>query len=323
MTFAITAFGRPDKHHRVFADHVAAAQCRKADVAGSARAGVPVAAAHGAFIEIDAAAFRRRAAEHERGAGRRIDLLIVMHLEDFDIECGVQRLGDALGQRIAGEEEVQGIEQILARAQRRLALGRRRHLLALVVEVELLGARHRAVDVGELVGEELLVIGVAGKRDVLLHLHRGVGVAVGVDHLVEQHRVARVGDAGRTCLRDTQKSAGHRANRDQAVRIAVHGVDPAGRRGRGDLGRGEQALGYRLRPPRVPIGLDQHHPVDLVAALGEVGPVLGEREDEPLLDAVGDLQQGQLDRALVLAGDQVVGLLSLTDVGRLIAQHRR
>ena len=47
------------------------------------------------------------------------------------------------------------------------------------------------------------------------------------------------------------------------------------------------------------------------------------REDEPLLDAVGDLQQGQLDRALVLAGDQVVGLLSLTDVGRLIAQHRR
>ena len=47
------------------------------------------------------------------------------------------------------------------------------------------------------------------------------------------------------------------------------------------------------------------------------------REDEPLLDAVGDLQPGQLDRALVLAGDQVVGLLSLTDVGRLIAQHRR
>jgi Zn-dependent protease/CBS domain-containing protein len=47
------------------------------------------------------------------------------------------------------------------------------------------------------------------------------------------------------------------------------------------------------------------------------------REDEPLLDAVGDMQQGPLDRALVLAGDQVVGLLSMTDVGRLVAGDRR
>ena len=47
------------------------------------------------------------------------------------------------------------------------------------------------------------------------------------------------------------------------------------------------------------------------------------REDEPLLDAIGDLQQGPLDRALVLAGDHVVGLLSITDVGRLLARTRR
>jgi Zn-dependent protease/CBS domain-containing protein len=47
------------------------------------------------------------------------------------------------------------------------------------------------------------------------------------------------------------------------------------------------------------------------------------REDEPLLDAVGDIQQGRIDRALVLVGDRVVGLLSLSDVGRLIAQHQR
>ena len=47
------------------------------------------------------------------------------------------------------------------------------------------------------------------------------------------------------------------------------------------------------------------------------------REDEPLLDAIGDMQQGPLDRALVLAGDQVVGLLSITDVGRLLAGDRR
>ena len=47
------------------------------------------------------------------------------------------------------------------------------------------------------------------------------------------------------------------------------------------------------------------------------------REDEPLLDAVNDMHQGLLDRALVLAGDQVVGLLSITDVGRLVADNRR
>ena len=47
------------------------------------------------------------------------------------------------------------------------------------------------------------------------------------------------------------------------------------------------------------------------------------REDEPLLDAIADLQEGPVDRALVLAGAQVVGLLSITDVGRLVAQNRR
>ena len=47
------------------------------------------------------------------------------------------------------------------------------------------------------------------------------------------------------------------------------------------------------------------------------------REDEPLLDAIGDLHEGPVDRALVLAGDQVVGLLSITDVGRFVAQSRR
>jgi Zn-dependent protease/CBS domain-containing protein len=47
------------------------------------------------------------------------------------------------------------------------------------------------------------------------------------------------------------------------------------------------------------------------------------REDEPLLDAISDMAAGSLDRALVLAGDQVVGLLSITDVGRLVARNGR
>ena len=46
------------------------------------------------------------------------------------------------------------------------------------------------------------------------------------------------------------------------------------------------------------------------------------REDEALLDAIGDMQSGTVDRALVIAGDRVVGLLSITDVGRLVAHHQ-
>jgi Zn-dependent protease/predicted transcriptional regulator len=43
------------------------------------------------------------------------------------------------------------------------------------------------------------------------------------------------------------------------------------------------------------------------------------REDEPLVDAIADLAAGPLDRALVLEDGDVVGLLSITDVGRLVA----
>lgn len=41
--------------------------------------------------------------------------------------------------------------------------------------------------------------------------------------------------------------------------------------------------------------------------------------DEPLLEAVAKLGAGTLDRALVVDGDLIVGLLSITDVGRLLA----
>ena len=64
----------------------------KADVALLARAGLAVAAARRMLREIDAAALRRRAAKHQRGAGRRVDLLVVMHLENLDVEAVVERL---------------------------------------------------------------------------------------------------------------------------------------------------------------------------------------------------------------------------------------
>ena len=63
LVHELNAFGRTDKHHGVFANHVAAAQSRKTDIAGAARTGVAVAAAHGALVEVDATAFCRGAAD--------------------------------------------------------------------------------------------------------------------------------------------------------------------------------------------------------------------------------------------------------------------
>jgi len=57
---------------------------------------------------------------------------------------------------------------------------------------------------------------------------------------------------------------------------------------------------------------------DCMLPIGETPTV---RVDEPLLDAVGEMQEGPLDRALVLDGDRVVGLLSITDVGRLVSKR--
>ncbi|HKI92989.1 MAG TPA: site-2 protease family protein [Gaiellaceae bacterium] len=46
-------------------------------------------------------------------------------------------------------------------------------------------------------------------------------------------------------------------------------------------------------------------------------------EDEPLVDAVAELGPGTLGRALVLREGMVVGLLSVTDIGRLVASAGR
>ena len=43
--------------------------------------------------------------------------------------------------------------------------------------------------------------------------------------------------------------------------------------------------------------------------------------DEPLFQAVGEMTAGPVDRALVVDGDRVVGLLSISDVGRLISRR--
>ena len=45
--------------------------------------------------------------------------------------------------------------------------------------------------------------------------------------------------------------------------------------------------------------------------------------DDELIDAAAELSEGEVNRALVLDGDALVGLLSATDVGRALEMRRR
>ena len=114
------ALGRTGKNHRMVADNRAAPQRGKADIAGAPRTGHAVAAAHRALGEIDATARRRGAAEHERGAGRRVDLFVVMHFDDFDVVVLAERLRDALDQR---REQVDAQTHVAGFHHRRTACG--------------------------------------------------------------------------------------------------------------------------------------------------------------------------------------------------------
>ena len=81
-------------------------------VARLARAGVTIARALGLRLQIDLAACGRRLAEQQRGAGRRIDLLVVMHLDDLDVEFLTERRRDLLRQhreQIDAEAHVAGL----------------------------------------------------------------------------------------------------------------------------------------------------------------------------------------------------------------------
>ncbi len=107
------AFGRAGENHRMLADHRAAAQRRKTDIASLTRTGVSIARAHRPLIETDATTIGGGAAKQQRGAGRRIDFLVVMHFKDFNIEILIQRFCHALHQRrqqIDAEAHVAGLD---------------------------------------------------------------------------------------------------------------------------------------------------------------------------------------------------------------------
>src|SRR5438067_6981997 len=75
---------------RVLAGDVAAAQRGEADIAAPPWSGLAVAHALRDAVEIDAAAFRRGAAEGEGGAGRCVDLVAMVHLEHLDVVIGAE-----------------------------------------------------------------------------------------------------------------------------------------------------------------------------------------------------------------------------------------
>ena len=90
----LDTFARPGKDHPMLADHVAAAERGKADIAFPAWAGIAVAAVHATFGERYFARFGGGAAQHERRAGRRVALVPVVHLQNLDVEFGPEGAGD-------------------------------------------------------------------------------------------------------------------------------------------------------------------------------------------------------------------------------------
>src|SRR4051794_25921126 len=90
------ALERAEEAYAVIAGRGAAAQGRKADVAGLARAGDAVAAAVCMLVERDAAAASRRLTQHQCRTRGRVDLHAVMGFDDLDVEALIKRLGDAL-----------------------------------------------------------------------------------------------------------------------------------------------------------------------------------------------------------------------------------
>ncbi len=97
----------------VLADDRPTAQRREADGAALARARLPVAAAHGVVLEADTPALGGGFAQQQRGAGRRVDLVAVVHFQDLDVEVGVERLGGLAhesGEQVDAEAHVAGAD---------------------------------------------------------------------------------------------------------------------------------------------------------------------------------------------------------------------
>ena len=82
----------------MLAGDIAAAQHCKADIAGAACACLSLADHVGDIVELYAAATGRRLAKRQRGAGRRIDLVVMVGLQNLDIPSIDKLRGNLLDQ---------------------------------------------------------------------------------------------------------------------------------------------------------------------------------------------------------------------------------
>ena len=87
---------------RMLADHIAAAQGGKTDVAALARPGDALAREDFLSVEINPAPARRRLTQAQRRARWGVDLVLVMHLDDLDIVIIAEDTGD-LGRQSEGQ----------------------------------------------------------------------------------------------------------------------------------------------------------------------------------------------------------------------------
>ena len=107
------AFPLAGEQHGVIARRAAAAQRRKADMAGHARPGDAVAAPVADRAEIDAASERRGRAQRQRGARWRIDLVAMVQFGNLDIPIRPQRarrIGDKPGEQGHPQAGIGGLE---------------------------------------------------------------------------------------------------------------------------------------------------------------------------------------------------------------------
>ena len=80
----LDTFGIAEEDHRMLACDIAAAKHGKADIARLAGAGLALADHVGHLVSAHRGR-GRRLAKRQRGAGRRVDLVVVMGFEDLDV----------------------------------------------------------------------------------------------------------------------------------------------------------------------------------------------------------------------------------------------
>ena len=105
-------FAVAGEHDEVIARDRSSAQGREADRAFLARAGQPGAPVGAVVGERHAAACRRRLAEQQRGARRRVDLVAMVRLDDLDVPIVPEPLRRLAYQRRQQRDAERGVSRL-------------------------------------------------------------------------------------------------------------------------------------------------------------------------------------------------------------------